>query len=54
MHVLLFQKWKDSGGKVIGASLDKDMEPIPIEEYSVEGPILLVVGRCTCLKNINW
>lgn len=50
------KEWKDFGGRVIGASLDEENISIPIEQYQVRHPTLLIIGLycCRIVSVINW
>lgn len=38
------KEWKDFGGRVVGANLDEENISIPIEQYQVRHPTLLIIG----------
>ncbi|VDI09310.1 21S rRNA (GM2251-2'-O)-methyltransferase [Mytilus galloprovincialis] len=43
--IKFIKQWKDFGGRVIGASLDEENISIPIDQYHVRHPTLLIIGN---------
>ncbi|CAC5391494.1 MRM1 [Mytilus coruscus] len=43
--IKFIKEWKDVGGRVVGASLDDESISIPVEQYQVRHPTLLIIGN---------